>query len=395
MKKHNIQSIGIVLSMSLLITSAIVSCSNSTAAEQGPQALATPYIIPSTEKITDWSEYIGRFEASERVEIRSRVDGYIQSVNFRDGDVVKKGQTLFVIDQRPFYTALKQAEADKLQAEADLLRTQSDYDRIASVQDSRAVSAEEVEQRKQIAKSAEARLMAANARLEEARLNLGYTEIKAPITGKISEDFVNRGNYITGGAANATLLTTVLAVDPIHFYFEGNEDDFARFHSSRGANGERTKTHKPVVVKLSSEDSYSREGYMDFVDNEIQRNTGTIRGRAVFKNPDMQLEAGMFGRLRLLEKNRTDAILIPEKAISSSQSQKIVYTIGPDSTVQVKPVKLGKLYREKYRIITGGLTTEDRIITGNLLKVRPGMKVRPQQQSFAVKQQDSISVASR
>lgn len=395
MKKYNLHSAGIVLSLSLLTISTLISCSNSKAAEQPAQALTAPYILPSKEKITDWSEYIGRFEASERVEVRSRVDGYIQSVNFRDGDIVKKGQTLFIIDQRPFYTALKQAEADKLQAEADLHRTQSDYERIASVQDSRAVSTEEVEQRKQIAKSAEARLMAANARLADARLNLSYTEVKAPISGKVSEDFVNSGNYITGGAANATLLTTVLAVNPIHFYFEGNENDFLKFHASPSPEGNATALQKPVVVKLSSEDNYSRKGHMDFVDNEVQRTTGTIRGRAVFKNPDMKLEAGMFGRLRLLEETKTDAILIPEEAISSSQSQKIVYTIGADSTVQVKPVRLGKLYLEKYRIVTGGLTADDRIITGNLLKVRPGMKVLPEQQSFAVVPRDTVSIASR
>ncbi|RNL85610.1 efflux RND transporter periplasmic adaptor subunit [Sinomicrobium pectinilyticum] len=395
MKNYKYQTTVLPLLAFLLVTSVFVSCSDGNAAEQGPQALPAPYVHPAVHKITDWSEYIGRFEASERVEIRSRVNGYIQSVNFRDGDMVEKGQTLFIIDQRPYYVALKQAEAEKLQAEADLRRMQSDYDRIASVQDSRAVSAEEVEQRKQIAKSAEARLMAANARLAQARLDLSYTEIKAPISGKISEDFVNSGNYITGGASSATLLTTILAVNPIHFYFEGNENDFLKFHTSPGSDGNTSSIKKPVVVKLSGEGEYSREGYMDFVDNEIRRNTGTIRGRAVFENPDMQLESGMFGRLRLLEETKTDAILIPEAAISSNQSQKIVYTIGADSTVQVKPVRIGKLYGEKYRIVVGGLTEEDRIITGNLLKVRPGMKVAPKEGTFAVTTRDTVSVALR
>ncbi|MCX2681398.1 efflux RND transporter periplasmic adaptor subunit [Galbibacter sp. EGI 63066] len=385
-KRRNLKLLMLV-SLSAITMTFIVACSDSKAAETAPMAMATPFIQPSKEQITDWDEYIGRFEASERVEVRSRVNGYVQSVNFKDGDIVKKGQVLFIIDQRPYYTALKQAEAEKLQAEADLQRTRSDYDRIASVQDSRAVSSEEVEQRKQIAKSAEARLMAAEARLEQARLDLSYTEIKAPISGKISEDYVDPGNYISGGSANASLLTTILTVDPIYFYFEASESEFF------GADSNVEQDAKmPVMVKLNNEARFSREGYMDFVDNEIHQATGTIRGRAVFENDDLKLESGMFGRLRLLGA-QTDAILIPEEVISTSQSQKIVYTIGADSTVQVKPVQLGKLYNEKYRVVTGGLTTQDKIISGNLLKVRPGMKIIPEQKAFTV-QRDTTKLAS-
>jgi RND family efflux transporter MFP subunit len=373
MTKKRIILIGAVLIAITTLTFISLAWKGS---EEGPQEaslLPAPYINPVNDTVDNWDEYIGRFAASERVEIRSKVNGYIESVNFKDGDLVKKGQVLFVIDQRPFYIALKQAEAEKLREEADLTRTQSDYQRIASVQDSRAVSREEVEQRQQLAKSAEAQLMAANANLAQARLNLSYTEVRAPISGKISDDFIDQGNYITGGATNATLLTTILKIDPIHFYFEGNETDF-----QLGGGQEP----QPVTVKLSHEDSFSRQGTMDFVDNEFNQSTGTIRGRAVFDNPGLELQSGMFGRLQLI-KEKTSVIMIPDEAIGTVQSQKIVYAIGQDSTIKMVPVELGKLYRGKYRIVTNGLTVEDKVITGNLLKIMPGMKVIPEKNEFS------------
>lgn len=387
MKKENLQTMTAIILMAILGT-GLVSCLDSNAAEQTTAALPTPYILPSEENITDWDEYIGRFEASERVEVRSRVNGYIESVNFQDGDFVEKDQVLFVIDQRPFHAALKQAEAEKLQAEADLQRTKSDYERVAAVQDSRAVSMEEVEQRKQLARSSEARLMAANARLTQARLDLGYTKIKAPISGKVSEKFVDPGNYISGGAANATLLTTVLQVNPMHFYFDASESDF--FNDGSGSGENLSNAQKKVLVKLTNENSFSREGQMDFVDNEIQQTTGTIRGRAVFNNDDMELESGMFGRARLLG-NKFKVILIPEEVVTTNQSQKIVYTIGDDNTVQIRPIQVGKLYNHKYRIVLNGLDPEDKVISGNLLKVRPGIPVHPKQTAFKVERDTAVT----
>lgn len=375
MTRKRIILIGVVLIAIISLTFISISWKGS---EDGPaeiSLLPVPYVNPVKDTVDNWDEFIGRFAASERVEIRSKVNGYIESVHFRDGDLVKKGQVLFVIDQRPFYIALKQAEAEKMRAEADLTRTRSDYQRIASVQDSRAVSREEVEQRQQLAKSAEAQLMAANANLAQARLNLSYTEVRAPISGKISDDFIDPGNYITGGATNATLLTTILKIDPIHFYFEGNETDF-RPGDSPGS--------QPVAVRLSHEEAFSRQGTMDFVDNEFNQSTGTIRGRAVFENAGLEIQSGMFGRLRLI-KEKTPAILIPDAAIGTVQSQKIVYAIGQDSTIKMVPVELGKLYQGKYRIVTSGLTVEDKVITGNLLKIMPGMKVLPEKNEFSAK----------
>lgn len=371
--------IGILLLAALSLLNA---CTESKASDQNTTLLPVTYINPVKENINDWEDYIGRFDASERVDIRSKINGYIEEVKFEDGEAVKKDQVLFVIDQRPFYIALKQAEAQKLEAEANLSRTESDYNRIASVQDSRAVSSEEVEQRQQIAKSAEARLMAANANLAQARLDLNYTEIKAPISGIISEDFIDKGNYVTGGSSSATILTTILTINPIHFYFEGNENGFA--------NNIKDNSTQKVKVKLSNEEDFTREGVLDFVDNQVDKSTGTLRERAVFNNDEMSLQSGMFGRIRLV-KEKQSAILIPDEAISSNQSQKIVYTIDENNAIKVKPVQLGKLYNQKYRIVLNGVTSEDKIVIGNLLKIRPGMTVDPKKDTFLITNEDTVA----
>ena len=372
-----------IISLLVLATSVlIIACTESKASDESAGALSVPYINPIKENIDDWEDYIGRFEASQRVDIRSKINGYIEEVRFEDGETVKKGQVLFVIDQRPFYIALKQAEAQKLEAEANLSRTESDYNRIASVQDSRAVSGEEVQQRQQIAKSAEARLMAAKANLAQAQLDLQYTEVKAPISGIVSEKFIDKGNYVTGGSSTATILTTILTINPIHFYFEGDENGFSNIINNNVA--------QKVKVKLSDEDYFTREGVLDFVDNQIDKSTGTVRERAIFDNEQMNLQSGMFGRIRLV-KEKKSAILIPDEAIGSNQSQKIVYTIDENNTIKVKPVQLGKLYNQKYRIVLEGLSSDDRIVVGNLLKIRPGMAVDPKKESFLLIDENTVA----
>lgn len=365
---------------SFVVVTTLAGCTGKSEQISGPPALMAPVAHPIQETIVDWDEYIGRFEASERVEVRSRISGYIQKVLFEDGQNVKVGQTLFIIDQRPLRIELQQAEADLLEAQSQQLRAQSDYERVAAIEDTRAVSQEEVEQRRQIAKAADAQVKAAEAQVNLAKLQLDYSVIKAPISGRISEDFVNAGNYIIGGAANSTLLTTIVQLDPIFFYFEGSEADFLKY-SRLNKTGQRKSSrteHNPVMVKLLDENRYTRRGYMNFVDNELDRSTGTIRGRAVFENANDELESGMFGRLRLLGDGEIESILMLDEAISTNQSQKVVYVVGKDNKVQIRPITIGELYNDKFRVVKEGLGTDDQVVIGNLLKIRPGMAVNPE-----------------
>ncbi|MEM7548592.1 MAG: efflux RND transporter periplasmic adaptor subunit [Bacteroidota bacterium] len=368
-------------SIFLLSIIAVIHSSCGKKVETGPPSnLPVPVANPLKETIVDWDEFIGRFEASERVEIRSRVSGYIDEIRFEDGQNVEEGQVLFVIDQRPFRLAVKQAEADLLQAESQKLRAESDYQRVASITDTRAVSREEVEQRQQSARVAQAQYESARARLDLARLELNYTEVKAPISGRVSEDFVNAGNFISGGSANSTLLTTIVKLDPIFFYFEGSEADFLRYQqlARTGVRKSSRTEPNPVMAKLLNETSYVRRGKMNFVDNELDENTGTIQARAVFENSEQELESGMFGRVRLLGEGEIETILIPDDVISTNQSRKVVYVLSDSNSVSIRPVEIGELYNEKYRIVKSGLSESDRVIIGNLLKVRPGMKVEPE-----------------
>ncbi len=357
----------------------LISCSKNESKESLPP-ISAPVANPIKEVIIDWDEYIGRFQASERVEIRSRISGYIDRVSFQDGQNVRKGETLFIIDPRPLQIAVQQAEADLLEKQAQQLRAQSDYQRVASIKDTRAVSQEEVEQRKQVSLAADAQVAATRASLNLAKLQLSYSNITAPISGRVSEDFVNAGNYITGGSANSDLLTTIVKLDPMFFYFEGSEADFLKYNRlDRAGKRQSSRTEKnPVMVRLLDEKSFNRRGVMNFVDNEIDRNTGTIIGRAVFENPDTELESGMFGRLRLLGDGEVEVIMIPDVAVMASQSQKIAYVVIEGNKVQARPITVGELYNNKFRIISEGLSTEDQVVVGNLLKIRPGMTVTPE-----------------
>jgi RND family efflux transporter MFP subunit len=350
-----------------------------------PPAIAVEVATPVFEKITEWDEYTGRFEASNRVEVRARVSGYIESVSFKDGQNVKKGDVLFTIDQRPYKIALDQAKATLAQARS-LLKTATDnFSRVQPLKVSGAVSIEEYDRRSQAVAGAKASVQLAQAKVDNARLNLNFTKVKAPISGRVSRDMVNEGNLIDGGSANSTLLTTVVATSPIHFYFNGSESDFLKY-SRLARNGERgssRSTANPVFLKLQDETAYVHEGVMDFVDNEIDRNTGTIEGRAILDNKDGFIEPGMFGKARLLGSAEHEAIMVPEEIIGTNQSVRFVYVLGENNVVTTKNVTLGPLHTNGLRIIRDGLTTEDKLITNNIQKIRPGVTVNPTQISLS------------
>ncbi len=364
-------------------------------AQNEPQGLPVEVSNPVFEKITEWDEYTGRFEASNRVEVRARVSGYIENVSFKDGQSVNKGDVLFTIDRRPFKIALNQARASYGQALARLTIAQDNYARVQSLRESGAVSAEEYDSRKQALAGAKAALQLAQASVDNAELNLEFTKVKAPISGRVSRDMVNQGNLIDGGSSNSTLLTTIVATSPIHFYFRGSESDYLKYSrlAQNGERGSSRSTANPVFLKLQDEDDYVHEAVMDFVDNEIDRSTGTIEGRATLENKDGLIEPGMFGKARLLGSAEHEAILIPDEIVGTNQSVRFVYVVGENNTVTAKNIELGPLHTNGLRIVRNGLSSEDLLITNNIQKIRPGALVSPQQKSL-METKDALAVAS-
>lgn len=388
MKKFNFNTKRIfqsVLTMAglLIVIIAIVAFTsgdkevNETAATS--QAMPVEVSNPVSERITEWDEYTGRFEASNRVEVRARVSGFLESVNFVDGQIVKKGDVLFTIDARPFKIALDQANADYGQARASLTTAQDNFDRVESLRESGAVSIEEYDRRKQALAFANASIQLSQAKVDNAKLNLEFTRVTAPIAGLVSRDKVNLGNLIDGGSSNSTVLTTIVATSPIDFYFTGSESDYLRY-VRLARNGDRDAARSggiPVFIKLQDEEDFLHEAKMDFVDNEIDSSTGTIESRATLENKDHLLEPGMFGKAKLMGSAEHEAIMIPDDIIGTNQSIRFVYVLGDDNIVTTKNVTLGPIHSNGLRIIREGISQEDKLITNNIQKIRPGIAVTP------------------
>lgn len=350
-------------------------------ADGGPPAPPVIVGTPLARRIAQWDEYTGRFEAVQRVEIRPRVTGYIAQLHFTDGALVNKGDLLVTIDPRPYQLAVDLAQADVIRAKATVAQAAADYQRSEQLVKTAAASVQELDQRRANLDVARAQQMSAEATLQTAQLNLEWTRVTAPISGRISDRKVDEGNLVTdGGATGATLLTTIVSLDPIHFVFDGSEADYLRYMrlSAEGGRQSSRNANNPVQVRLADETAWSHNGKMNFVDNEINPRTGTIRGRAVFDNKDYFLTPGTFGRLRLFGGDM-DALLVPDASIVSDQARKIVLTVGPDNKIVPKPVALGGT-AVGLRVITSGLAPDDRVVIGGLANpfVRPGAEVSPQ-----------------
>jgi multidrug efflux system membrane fusion protein len=332
---------------------------------------------PLASRVAQWDEFTGRFEAMERVEVRPRVSGYIDQVHFRDGSIVSQGDLLFTIDQRPFRLAVDSAQADVVRAKAQVVLDEADYERAVQLVKTAASPVRELDQRKANLDIARAQQMSAEAALSTAELNLEWSEVRAPIGGRVSDRRVDPGNLVAGGQSGATLLTTIVRLDPIYFVFDGSEADYIRYTrlSVEGQRGSSRDTPNPVKVQLADETDWPHSGVMNFVDNEISAHSGTIRGRAIFDNKDHFLTPGTFGRLRLYG-GPLDALLIPDAAVVSDQAHKAVLTVDADNKVVARPVTLGGMARG-LRVVASGLTPTDRVVIGGLANpfVRPGAVV--------------------
>jgi RND family efflux transporter MFP subunit len=354
-----------------------------TACEPGTSQAPRPSSVPSVtvakpvvKDIVEWDEFVGRFDAVDSVEVRARVGGYLQSVHFKDGALVSKGDLLFVIDPRPFQATVDDTAAAVTGAESRLEFAQSELRRVEGLVGSAAFVERQHDERRQQLLGARADLERAKAQLTRARLDLEFTEVKAPIAGRISRKFVSEGNLVRGGTGDSTLLTTIVALDPIYFYFDVDERSYLGY-GRLGRTGERASSREfatPVEVALADEKTFGHKGKMDFVDNRIDAATGTMRGRAVFENKDLQLTPGLFGRLRIPGSGTYRGVLVPDEAITSDQDRRVVYVVGDDGSVSARALRLAQQI-DGYRVIREGLKGDEMIVVTGLLRVRPGGKV--------------------
>ncbi|MBA2918077.1 efflux RND transporter periplasmic adaptor subunit [Sphingomonas sp. MAH-20] len=337
-----------------------------------PPAPTVTVAQPLVRDVNEWDDYVGRFEASRAVEVRPRVSGQITAVHFTDGQTVHKGQVLFTIDPRPFAAALAEARARLASAESDLALARADLGRAQRLLDDQAVSQSEVDRLQARVRAAVAAVAGAQARVRSRALDLEFTQVRAPIGGRVSDRRIDPGNLvIAGDGAAGSLLTTINALDPIYFSFDASEALFLKAKRAQEQGAEASR----VEIRLQDEPDYRWKGRLDFTDNGIDPRSGTIRGRAVLDNPGMFLTPGMFGNMRLASGGTVKALLVPDAAVQTDQARKIVLVVGKDGTVAARPVAVGALV-DGLRVIRSGLTPVDRVVISGTQLAAPGAKVQ-------------------
>jgi multidrug efflux system membrane fusion protein len=344
------------------------------------------------QEINEWDEFTGRIEAVDAVQIRPRVSGYIERVAFAEGKEVRKGDVLFVIDPRPYEAELARAAADLQRARTRAALAGKEVERAERLVAVQAISREEFDTRTSAEAESKASIASAEAAVATARLNMEWTRVRSPISGRVSRAEITEGNLVQAGPPDATLLTTVVSLDPVYVYFEGDEQTYLRYGemARRGARPSSRDIRNPIQLGLANEQGFPHTGYVDFVDNQLNPETGTIRARGVFTNKDRVFTPGLFARLKLVGSARYRAVLVLDRAIGTDQDKKFVLALKPDSTVEYRPVQVGRLV-DGMRIVTSGLKGGERIVINGLQRVRPGMKVAP---TVAPMAQDSTADTS-
>lgn len=333
---------------------------------------------PIQRQIADWDLFTGRLEAVESVDLRARVSGVLESIHFADGEVVTKGQLLFVIDPRPFQAELEAQLAGVQLAQASLDLANSNYSRARGLEGSNAIAGEAIDARAAAVAQAEANLQAARARAAAAQLNVDFTQVKSPITGRISDYYVSVGNVISGGSAQSTLLTSIVSIDPIFCRFEADENLVLKY-LRLNASGKRQSSRDyeaPVQLGLADEPDFPHEGVLDFVDNRFDVGTATMRARARFSNSESLLFPGMFARIRVKGEAERDALLVPDKAVQTTQTLRYVLVVDDQNVVQYRSVVVGSLTEDGMRELKEGVGPQDRVVTAGLFFARPGATVQ-------------------
>jgi RND family efflux transporter MFP subunit len=386
-------SLGSLSAVLLLASGGCRSDATGAPAIQAPQVAVAAAL---ERDVTEWDEFTGRLEAVESVEVRPRVTGYIESVDFEEGAAVRKGDLLFVIDPRPYRAELAQAEAELARARARSELTHSDVKRSEKLLAIKAVSQEEYDQRVNAAREAAANVAAASAAVDAARLNLEFTRVTAPIAGRVSKAAVTAGNLVTGGSNAATLLTTLVSLDPIYVAFEGDEQVYLKYAelARRGVRASSRDAANPVLMALANEQGYPHRGEMVFVDNQIDPRTGTIRARASFANTDGYLTPGLFARVKLLGKDSYRAVLVDDRAIGTDQNQKFVYVVDAENKVSYRSVKVGRL-DAGLRIVLEGLAPGENVVVNGLQRVQPGAVVAPERVAMDARENEEALLARK
>jgi RND family efflux transporter MFP subunit len=351
--------------------------------ESKPAAPPPPQVTvarPLAKTVADQDEYVGRFVAVDAVEVRARVSGYLDAIHLTDGQIVKTGDLLFTIDRRPFQTSLDQARANLQQAKANLAYAEADLARAEPLLGGSVISKQTYDQRTQAKRVAQANVAAQEAAVRQAELDLEFTELRAPVSGRIGDRRVSIGTLVMGGTTGTTtLLATIKSTDPIRFEFTMDEGSYLRYvrMAKTGPDVTNDGGNVPVQLRLLDEQTFAHKGKMDFVDNAIDTSSGTIRGRAVFANAQGTFTPGMFGRIRVAAGPPAEALLVPDTAIGTEQVKKFVLVVDDQNTAQARYVTLGPLVGGM-RVVQSGLDANDRVVINGLMRVRPGVKVSPQ-----------------
>jgi len=367
----------------LVLATLVASCGEQQKQGGGPPPPAVTVAKPIKRTVVDYDEYVGRFAAINSVEIRARVSGYLDKLHFKDGQVVKQGDLLFTIDKRPFQNTLDQARANLVQAQSNVAFTESDYTRGQQLVRDKTITDQTFEQRAQAFRNAKASVSANEAAVRQAELDMEFTELRAPMNGRIGDRRVSPGNLVTGGTGgNTTLLATIVSIDPIYFEFTFDEASYLRYErlSTAGQDVASRNAGVQVALKLIDESDFDHEGRMDFVDNVIDRSTGTIRGRAVIANSKEIFTPGMFARVRVPGTAPYEALLVPDAAIGTEQARRFVMVVDDQDTGRPKYVTLGQVTKDGLRAIKDGIGPDDRIVVSGLMQARPGQKVKPEEQ---------------
>jgi RND family efflux transporter MFP subunit len=371
------------LAVPLALATLVASCGEAQK-QGGPPPPAVTVAAPVKRTVFDYDEYVGRFTAINMVEVRARVSGYLDKLHFKDGQIVKQGDLLFTVDKRPFQNTLDQARANLVQAQSNVAFTESDFTRGQTLVRDKTITDQTFEQRAQAFRNAKASVASNEAAVRQAELDLEFTELRAPVNGRIGDRRVSPGNLVTGGTGgNTTLLAVIVSTDPIYFEFTFDEAAYLRYERLAQQGGQDVASRNAgvqVALKLIDESDFDHEGRMDFVDNVIDRATGTIRGRAVFTNSKEVFTPGMFGRVRVPASPPYEALLVPDAAIGTEQSRRYVVVIDAQDTARQKYVTLGQLTSDNLRVIKDGIGPDDRIVVSGLMQARVGQKVRPEEQ---------------